>query len=131
PRAVHCGALPQPPSSEYLLGADVVGQDLFPQAVIRARGSVAVGFIPGTIAVVSGVLIGTWSGYSAGIIDRVTMAVVNVLMTLPSMAVLFILAGYVRDAGSMMIAVVIGVLAWPGSARAIRAQTLSPPTRAF
>lgn len=131
PLAVNYDALAQPPSSEHLLGTNMVGQDVFAQAVIGARGSVAVGFISGTIAVVIGVLVGTWSGYSAGIIDRVTMAVVNVLMTLPSMAVLFILAGYVRDAGIVMIAVVIGVLAWPGSARAIRAQTLSLRNRDF
>jgi peptide/nickel transport system permease protein len=131
PLAVDYQNLAQPPSSQYWLGTNMVGQDVFAQAVIGARGSVVVGFVSGTIAVVIGVLVGTWSGYSAGLIDRVTMAVVNVLMTLPSMAVLFILAGYVRDAGLIMIAVVIGVLAWPGSARAIRAQTLSLRNRDF
>lgn len=131
PLAVDYENLAQPPSAQYWLGTNMVGQDVFAQAVIGARGSVLVGFVSGTIAVVIGVLVGTWSGYSAGLIDRVTMAVVNVLMTLPSMAVLFILAGYVRDAGLIMIAVVIGVLAWPGSARAIRAQTLSLRNRDF
>lgn len=131
PLAVDYENLGQPPSAQYWLGTNMVGQDVFAQAVIGARGSVLVGFVSGTIAVVIGVLVGTWSGYSAGLIDRVTMAVVNVLMTLPSMAVLFILAGYVRDAGLIMIAVVIGVLAWPGSARAIRAQTLSLRNRDF
>lgn len=131
PLAVDYENLAQAPSSQYWLGTNMVGQDVFAQAMIGARGSVVVGFVSGTIAVVIGVLVGTWSGYSAGLIDRVTMAVVNVLMTLPSMAVLFILAGYVRDAGLIMIAVVIGVLAWPGSARAIRAQTLSLRNRDF
>ena len=131
PLAVDYENLSQPPSAQYWLGTNMVGQDVFAQAVIGARGSVLVGFVSGTIAVVIGVLVGTWSGYSAGLIDRVTMAVVNLLMTLPSMAVLFILAGYVRDAGLIMIAVVIGVLAWPGSARAIRAQTLSLRNRDF
>ena len=131
PLAVDYQALASPPSSEYWLGTNMVGQDVLAQVIIGARGSVFVGFISGTIAVVIGVLVGTWSGYSAGIIDKATMAIVNVLMTLPSMAVLFILAGYVRDAGLVMIAVVIGALAWPGSARAIRAQTLSLRNRDF
>ncbi|MGP5056141.1 ABC transporter permease [Brachybacterium paraconglomeratum] len=131
PGSVDYEALAQPPSAHYPLGTNMVGQDVLSQVIIGARGSVFVGFISGTIAVIIGVLVGTWSGYSAGLIDRVTMAVVNVLMTLPSMAVLFILAGYVRDAGLIMIAVVIGVLAWPGSARAIRAQTLSLRNRDF
>jgi peptide/nickel transport system permease protein len=81
--------------------------------------------------VILAVLVGTWSGYSAGLIDKMTMAVVNVLMTLPSMAVLFILAGYVRGAGILMIALVIGLLEWPGGARTIRAQTLSLRNRDF
>lgn len=131
PGSVDYEALAQPPSAKYPLGTNMVGQDVLSHVIIGARGSVFVGFISGTIAVLIGVLVGTWSGYSAGLIDRLTMAVVNVLMTLPSMAVLFILAGYVRDAGLIMIAVVIGALAWPGSARAIRAQTLSLRNRDF
>lgn len=131
PRAVNYDALAQPPSLAFPLGTNRVGNDMLAQVVIGARGSVFVGLISGTIAVVIGVLVGTWSGYSAGLIDKATMAVVNVLMTLPSMAVLFILAGYIRDAGLVMIAVVIGVLAWPGAARVIRAQTLSLRNRDF
>src|SRR5699024_3358291 len=83
PLAVNYDALAQPPSSEYLLGKSRVGGAVFAHAVSGASGSVAGGFISCTIGVVIGVLIGTWSGYSAEIINRSTMAVVNVLMTLP------------------------------------------------
>ncbi len=129
--AVDYQNLGKPPSSQYWFGTNLVGQDVFAQVIIGAQGSVFVGFISGTISVVIGVLVGTYSGYQAGLIDRITMAVVNVLMTLPSMAVLFILAGYVRDAGLIMIAIVIGALSWPGATRAIRAQTLSLRNRDF
>lgn len=131
PNAVNYNALAQSPNLEYFFGTDLIGRDVFAQTIVGAQGSVFVGFVSGTIAVMIGVLVGTWSGYSAGLIDKVTMAVVNVLMTLPSMAVLFILAGYIRNAGLFMIAIVIGVLAWPGAARVIRAQTLSLRNRDF
>jgi peptide/nickel transport system permease protein len=131
PLAVDYDALGTGPSADHLLGTNLAGQDVLAQVVVGAQGSVFVGLISGTVSVILAVLVGTWSGYSAGLIDKMTMAVVNVLMTLPSMAVLFILAGYVRGAGILMIALVIGLLEWPGGARTIRAQTLSLRNRDF
>lgn len=131
PGAVDYDNLGTGPSADHWLGTNLAGQDVFAQVVIGAQGSVFVGLISGTVAVIIAVLVGTWSGYSAGIIDRTTMAVVNVLMTLPSTAVLFIIAGYVRGTGIIAIALVIGLLDWPGGARAIRAQTLSLRNRDF
>jgi peptide/nickel transport system permease protein len=131
PLAVDYDALGTGPSADHLLGTNLAGQDVLAQVVVGAQGSVFVGLISGTVSVILAVLVGTWSGYSAGLIDKMTMAVVNVLMTLPSMAVLFTLAGYVRGAGILMIALVIGLLEWPGGARTIRAQTLSLRNRDF
>ena len=104
---------------------------MFVQLVIGVRGSVIVGALAGTIATVMAVLVGTSSGYIGGITDRVMNAIVNVLMTLPGFALLFIIAGYVQNAGYILIALVIGFLGWPGGARAIRSQTLSLRSRDF
>lgn len=131
PRAVDYQALASPPSAEHWLGTNGTGQDVFAQVVIGARGSVIVGVLSGSIATVLAVLVGTASGYIGGLTDRITNSVVNVLMTLPGFALLFIIAGYVQEAGYLLIAMVIGLLGWPGGARSIRAQTLSLRNRDF
>ena len=110
PAAVDYENMGSAPSSEHLLGTNLAGQDVFAQTVKGARGSVFVGLISGLLA---------------------TMAFVNVLMTLPSLALMFIIAGYINNAGIVMIALIIGFLEWPGGARVIRSQTLSLRNRDF
>ncbi|MCG6568204.1 ABC transporter permease [Tessaracoccus sp. ZS01] len=131
PRAVDYQAIAAPPGAEHWLGTNNTGQDVLAQLVIGARGSVVVGALSGTIATVMAVLVGTASGYIGGNTDRTINAIINVLMTLPGFALLFIIAGYVQNAGYLLIALVIGLLGWPGGARSIRAQTLSLRSRDF
>lgn len=131
PRAVDYGAIASPPSPRHWLGTNAEGQDMFAQLVVGARGSVVVGVLSGSIATILAVLVGTTSGYLGGLPDRIINAVVNVLMTLPGFALLFIIAGYVQNAGYLLIALVIGLLGWPGGARAIRSQALSLRNRDF
>lgn len=131
PRAVDYDAISAPPSLTHWLGTNATGQDVFAQLVIGARGSVVVGALAGTIATLMAVLVGTTSGYLGGNTDRVINSIVNVLMTLPGFALLFIIAGYVQNAGYVLIALVIGLLGWAGGARSIRAQTLSLRSRDF
>lgn len=131
PLAIDYNNLGTPPGPGHPLGTNLAGQDTLAQVLEGARGSVFVGLVSGIIAMTIAVLVGTWSGYVSGLIDRATMAIVNILMTLPSMALLFIIAGYIRNAGILLIALVIGLLEWPGGARVIRAQTLSLRNRDF
>lgn len=131
PVAVDYEAIAAAPSAEHWLGTNMSGQDVFAQLVIGARGSVVVGALSGTIATVLAVLVGTTSGYLGGHTDRTINAIVNVLMTLPGFALLFIIAGYVKNPGYLLVAMVIGLLAWPGGARVIRSQTLSLRSRDF
>lgn len=131
PIAVDYEAIASPPSSDHWLGTNMSGQDVFAQLVIGARGSVVVGTLSGIIATVLAVVVGTASGYIGGHTDRTINAIVNVLMTLPGFALLFIIAGYVKNPGYILIAAVIGLLAWPGGARVIRSQTLSLRSRDF
>lgn len=131
PFRIHYDAIGAAPSADHWLGTTFSGRDVFTQVIVGARGSVFVGLLAGGIGVVIAVLVGTWSGYVGGAIDRSMMAVINVLMTLPSLAMMFIIAGYIRDTGMILIAVVIGLLSWPGGARVIRSQTLSLRNRDF
>jgi peptide/nickel transport system permease protein len=71
------------------------------------------------------------SGYRGGIVDDILSMITNVVLVIPTLAVLIIVAAYLSVGSLMGEAVLIGVTSWPWAARAIRAQTFSLATRDF
>src|SRR5215216_2883069 len=57
-------------SSEYLLGTDAIGRDVFSQLVYGARVSLIVGLIPQVLILLIGVTLGLISGFAGGRIDN-------------------------------------------------------------
>jgi peptide/nickel transport system permease protein len=121
----------QPPSSEYWLGTTGAGQDVFAQFVYGLRSSFVVGAIAGCVAAVIAMVIGFVSGYRGGVIDDILSMITNVVLVIPTLAVLIIVAAYLSVGSLLGEAVLIGVTSWPWAARAIRAQTFSLATRDF
>ena len=76
-------------------------------------------------------LIGFICGYRGGVIDEILSMLTNVVLVIPTLAVLIIVAAYLSVAGLVSEAVLIGVTSWPWAARAIRAQTFSLASRDF
>ena len=73
----------QPPSSDFLLGTDTLGRDLFSRILYGARVSLMVGFVATGVALIIGVSWGIIAGYFGGKIDSVMMRIVDVLYGLP------------------------------------------------
>ena len=70
-------------STEYLLGADVIGRDLLSRLIYGARISLmvmAVALITGTIV---GTALGLIAGYFGGLIDEVIMRLVDIFLGIP------------------------------------------------
>ena len=72
-----------PPSSDHLLGTDILGRDLLSRILYGARISLLVGFVATGVALVIGVSWGIIAGYMGGRIDSVMMRIVDVLYGLP------------------------------------------------
>jgi peptide/nickel transport system permease protein len=121
----------QPPSRDYWLGTTGSGQDVFAQFVYGLRSSFIVGAVAGCVAAVIAMVIGFVSGYRGGLIDDILSMITNVVLVIPTLAVLIIVAAYLSVGSLMGEAVLIGVTSWPWAARAIRAQTFSLATRDF
>ncbi|KAF2960204.1 ABC transporter permease [Thermotoga sp. 38H-to] len=121
----------QPPSKEHWLGTNTFGQDIFTQLVYGLRSSLFVGVLGGTLATVIGLLIGFVAGYKGGWFDELLMMFTNILMVIPTLALLIIIAAYLPYRGVFIESIIIGFTAWPWTARAVRAQTLSLKTREF
>lgn len=121
----------QPPSSEYWLGTTFFGQDVFTQFVNGLRATFLVGLLGGGIGTLIGVLVGFTAGYRGGMVDELLNVLTNIVLVIPTFAVLLIIAAYLDVRSIFMECIFIGFTAWPWAARAIRAQTFSLRTREF
>jgi peptide/nickel transport system permease protein len=115
----------------YWFGTTLQGQDVFSQFVTGLRLAFIVGALGGGIAAGIGMLVGFTAGYRGGIVDEVLNMLTNVVLVIPTFALLLVIAAYLRVRGIMTESVFIGITSWPWAARALRAQTFSLVSRDF
>ncbi len=119
------------PSMEYPLGTDGLGRDMFAVMVIGIPNTFKIGFLAGAVGVFIGTLIGLFAGYYRGFADKIFSGFADVMLVIPTLAILITVSAYVRVVTVELMAVIVGLLSWPLPARLIRAQTLSLRERLF
>jgi peptide/nickel transport system permease protein len=119
------------PSTDAWFGTTSSGQDVFTQFVHGLRASFLVGVIGGGLAAVIGMAVGFTAGYRGGIVDDLLNLLTNVVLVIPTFALLIIIAAYLKLRGYVAEALFIGLTSWPWAARAVRAQTFSLVSRDF
>ncbi|HMR66710.1 MAG TPA: ABC transporter permease [Anaerolineae bacterium] len=127
----YVGPSGQPPSTEYWFGTTTFGQDVFTQFVLGLESTFLVGIVGGGIGTLIGVLVGFTAGYRGGLVDEVLNTITNIVLVIPTLAILLIIAAYLEVRGVLTESIFIGLTAWPWAARAIRAQTFSLRSRDF
>jgi len=127
----YVGPGAQPPSSEFWFGTTTFGQDVFTQFVLGLRATFLVGVVGGGLATLIGIVVGFTAGYRGGMVDEILNMLTNVVLVIPTLAILLIIAAYLEVRGILAESIFIGCTAWPWAARAIRAQTFSLRTRDF
>ncbi|WP_246212239.1 ABC transporter permease [Streptomyces abyssomicinicus] len=127
----YSGSQAVPPSGENWFGTTTFGQDVFAQFVHGLRATFLVGVIGGGIAAVIAMLVGFFAGYRGGVVDEVLTMFTNIVLVIPSLAVLLIVNAYLGVRSVPVQGLFIGLTSWPWAARAIRAQTFSLRTRDF
>ena len=115
----------------YWFGTTLLGQDVYAQFVNGLRLAFVVGALGGGIAAGVGMLVGFTAGYRSGIVDEVLNMLTNVVLVIPTFALLLVIAAYLKVRGIATEAIFIGLTSWPWAARALRAQTFSLVSRDF
>jgi len=119
------------PNAAYWFGTTFFGQDVFSQFVHGLQATFLVGLLGGGIGTLVGMLVGFVAGYRGGVVDEILNALTNIVLVIPTLAVLLIIAAYLQVRSVVTESLFIGLTAWPWAARAIRAQTFSLRTREF
>jgi peptide/nickel transport system permease protein len=118
------------PSSVHLFGTDEFGRDVFSRALYGARVSLSIGLLAMIIAKSIGTLYGAVAAYFGGIVDGVLMRIVDVWIAFPTFYLMLMLVG-VFEANIVVLVLILGFTAWPGTARFIRGEILSLKNQAF
>ena len=84
PDALHLDAILAPPSSDFWLGTDRLGRDVFSRLLYGGRVSLWVGFVDVGISSLICVTLGLVSGYFRGWVDEAIMRLVDVMLCFPS-----------------------------------------------
>ena len=122
-----------PPSGEFWLGTTQTGQDVLAQLAYATRGSLQIGVIVGLLATALSAFFGIYGAYRGRVVDEGFSLFTNVFLVIPGLPLVIVISGFVpaESRGLWTIAIVLAVTSWAGSARVLRAQTLSVRNRDY
>lgn len=120
-----------PPDPEHLLGTTQLGYDVLAQLAHGARGSLMVGVIAGIIAVVLSLGFGIIAGYVGGWTDEILSLITNIALVIPGLPLIIVIASYVPSRTLLLVALVLGLTGWAGSAVVLRSQAKSLRNRDY
>lgn len=114
----------KPPSSDWLLGTDKGGRDVFGQLIIGAKNSISIGLLVTLASGTIGILIGLIAGYFGGIIDNIFMRIVDFFMVLPFLMIVIVFVAIVPTYGVFSFSAIFTAFLWMPIARLIRSKCL-------
>jgi peptide/nickel transport system permease protein len=114
----------------FFFGTDRLGRDILSRIIYGARISLTIGLIGVSISFLLGIIIGGVAGYYGGWIDNITQRVIEVIRSFPELPLFMTLSALLPATWSPIgvfagISVILGLLDWPGLARAVRSKILS------
>ncbi|MBO3737349.1 ABC transporter permease [Actinoplanes flavus] len=120
-----------PPSAEHLLGTTQTGQDVLAQLAHATRGSLIVGAVVGLLTLILSGFFGIVGAYAGGWLDEAFSLFTNVVLVIPGLPVVIVISAYVADRSLLLVAIVLAITSWAGSARVLRGSTLSLRSRDY
>jgi peptide/nickel transport system permease protein len=128
---VDLTAIYAPPSFAHLLGTDYQGRDVANQIIWGGRDILIVAFLSAILSTLIAVGFGSLGALVGGPLDSAVVGITDVILTIPRLPLLVVLAALLRLNSILILALIVGALAWPSLLRAVRAQVLSLKEREF
>lgn len=125
-------ALQEPPSANHLFGTNSLGQDLLAQTLRGMQKSMLIGVCVAFISATIAATVGSVAGYFGGWRDRVLMAIVDLLLVVPSFILIAIITPRTKQSGTILwLILLLAGFGWMISSRMVRGLTMSLRDREF
>jgi oligopeptide transport system permease protein len=113
------------PAAGHPWGYTKQGCDIYSRVVHGASTSLSVGFIVILLTTVTGIIFGSLAGFFGGFVDTVLMRAGDIFFSIPYiLAAVVIMSVFSAHRNVLVIALAIGVFAWPTTARVLRSEVL-------
>ncbi|MED4750876.1 ABC transporter permease [Brevibacillus choshinensis] len=120
----------QKPSLQYWLGTDMFGRDVFSRIIYGSQISLLIGIVPSLITMSIGIVLGIVAGYFGRRTDFIIMTISDMVLSFPSLLLAMVVM-YTLGASLLNIFIALSIVGWAGTARVVRAQTLSLKNKEF
>lgn len=123
----------QPPSLKHPFGTNELAVDGLAAVLRGAQRSVQIALIVAILSTSIGTVVGLVSGFYRGVVDSALMRFVDLVLTIPSIAILGLLGATLGSKGAnwLSMALILSGLLWAPIARVIRGVVLSLREREF
>lgn len=133
---------PRGPNSEFWLGADRNGRDVFARVIHGTRTSLIIALGATGISVLIGVGLGIVAGYFGGPLDTLISRIIDLILSVPLLFFAVGIAavcgstkqgclGGVIEPGMLLVTIIVAFFSWPYIARIVRGNTLSLREKEF
>ena len=130
PNAIDLINMRKAPSAAHWFGTDDLGRDVFARVVYGSRTSLMIGFVPSVISLVLGTVLGLMAGFMSRRVDAVIMRLADVVLAFPSLLLAMVVM-YTLGSSILNMFIALSIINWAGTARVVRAQTLSIKEKEF
>jgi peptide/nickel transport system permease protein len=130
---IHAPGKPiQPPSTTYWLGTDFYGRPILTLIIWGSRISLVVGLAATIISMILGTFLGIFAGHFPGWRGGTFNKLTDWFLVIPYLPLAIALATIFHNIPRLLaVIIVIGITSWPGTARLVRAQTLTVEARPY
>lgn len=116
---------------DHPFGTETIGKDMLALTLRGAQKSVQIALMVAFISTTIAVIVGGIAGYFRGKTDFILMRFVDLLLTIPLIAIAAVLSRQVKGGDWWLLAVILGLTLWLGTARIIRGEFLSLREKEF
>jgi peptide/nickel transport system permease protein len=113
------------------LGTESLGRDMLALIIESAPAALRVGLIAAGLGMLVAIILGFSAGFIGGWVDDVIRSLADATVTIPALAVLIVLAAFLRNMSVESMALLLALFAWAGPTRLIRAQVLTLRERGY
>lgn len=126
----HLSERLSPPSMKYIFGTDQYGRDIFSRVLVGARDILVLAISATFFGLVFGTLAGLVAGYFGGVLDEVSMRLMDIMMSFPSLLLALLILSTLGSSLANLIGC-IALIFVPRVARVVRSAVLPIKTQEY